>query len=241
MLHHECDCNSCTTIPLNAAKDMKLFGCWRGFPAWTISGASKELEFSAIWSQSMHGTKSLALGTTPDSLSFVLMRGSSSRRHGSGHSCIKEKQKHHHLQFSRLRRQGKGKKKNQSHSLKNFSNGPWLFSSHWQSIVQYAGWATRWKQVVNISFSTAVGQTSLLKLTLAITGYKWQSVDLKPVTLLLLLKLLLLQLLNCTVEQGISLNLKLKTNHLEHHLVLKSPKTWIMEVPGDLYFLYSLY
>lgn len=111
MLHHECDCNSCTTIPLNAAKDMKLFGCWRGFPAWTISGASKELEFSAIWSQSMHGTKSLALGTTPDSLSFVLMRGSSSRRHGSGHSCIKEKQKHHHLQFSRLRRQGKGKKK----------------------------------------------------------------------------------------------------------------------------------
>lgn len=136
---------------------------------------------------------------------------------------------------------GKEKKKNQSHSLKNFSNGPWLFSSHWQSIVQYAGWATRWKQVVNISFSTAVGQTSLLKLTLAITGYKWQSVDLKPVTLLLLLKLLLLQLLNCTVEQGISLNLKLKTNHLEHHLVLKSPKTWIMEVPGDLYFLYSLY
>lgn len=41
MLHHDCDCNNCTTIPLNAAENIYL--AVEGFSVWTISGAGKEL------------------------------------------------------------------------------------------------------------------------------------------------------------------------------------------------------
>lgn len=82
------------------------------------------------------------------------------------------------------------REKNQSHSLQNLSDLDFLAATDNQ-LYSMLDKQLRWKQVVNISFSTALGQASLPKLTLAITGYKWQSVNFRPVTLLLLLQLLL--------------------------------------------------
>lgn len=72
------------------------------------------------------------IATSRISISFTVMRGSCSDR---------------------------GRGKLQSYSFQNCSNEPWLFSTYWQ-IVQYAGWAAKWKQTGSMLFSIADEQSS---------------------------------------------------------------------------------
>ena len=85
------------------------------------------------------------------------MRGCCSGGHGSGHPCV-EKNKTS-ISCNSADGGDRGRDKIQSYSLQNCSNEPWLFSTHWQ-IVQYAWWATQWKQTVSILFSIADEQSS---------------------------------------------------------------------------------